>query len=86
MELEECMKDALEESMQSYRTSPDYIEQRRVIAENITDFKKSLNPQQVEKFNHILDSISTCDADFTSEAYVRGVVEGIALRGKVMKQ
>lgn len=57
MELEECMKDALEESMQSYRTSPDYIEQRRVITENITDFKKSLNlqiPAHLSAFSDII--------------------------------
>lgn len=85
MELEECMKDALEESMQSYRTSPEYMERRHEIADNIALFKKSLTTQQVQQLNNILDCISTCDAGFASEAYVRGVVEGIALHDKVMK-
>lgn len=86
MELEECIKDALEESMQAYIHSEKYQEQKQSGNDMITDFRAGLSDDQVRKFNAILDTISNQNSMFASEAYMHGVVEGIALRGKVIRE
>lgn len=84
MELEECIKDALEESMQAYIHSEKYQEQKQGIDDMITDFRGSLSESQKAKFNALLDAMSNQNSMFASEAYMHGVVEGIALHGKVI--
>ncbi len=84
MELEECIKDALEESMQAYIHSEIYNEQKQAVDGLIMEFRCSLNEVQKMKFNLILDSLSNLNSMFTAEAYMHGVVEGIALHGKVI--
>lgn len=86
MELEECIKDALEESMQAYIHSEKYQEQKQEINDLITDFRGSLSESQKAKFNAILDAMSNQNSMFASEAYMHGVVEGIALHGKVISE
>lgn len=86
MELEECIKDALEESMQAYVLSEKYQEQKQGINDMITDFRGSLSESQKVKFNVILDAMSNQNSMFASEAYMHGVVEGIALHGKVITE
>lgn len=86
MELEECIKDALEESMQAYIHSEKYQEQKQEINDLITDFRGSLSESQKVKFNVILDAMSNQNSMFASEAYMHGVVEGIALHGKVITE
>ena len=86
MELEECIKDALEESMQAYIHSEKYQEQKQEINDLITDFRGSLSVSQQAKFNAILDAMSNQNSMFASEAYMHGVVEGIALHGKVISE
>lgn len=86
MELEECIKDALEESMQAYIHSEKYQEQKQEINDLITDFRGSLSESQQAKFNAILDAMSNQNSMFASEAYMHGVVEGIALHGKVISE
>lgn len=86
MELEECIKDALEESMQAYIHSEKYQEQKQEINDLITDFRGSLSESQKAKFNAILDAMSKQNSMFSSEAYMHGVVEGIALHGKVISE
>ena len=86
MELEECIKDALEESMQAYVLSEKYQEQKQGINDMITDFRGGLSESQKVKFNVILDAMSNQNSMFASEAYMHGVVEGIALHGKVITE
>lgn len=86
MELEECIKDALEESMQAYIHSEKYQEQKQVVDDLLIDFRCGLNEEQQKKFNVLLDAMSNLNSMFASEAYMRGVVEGIALHGKVISE
>lgn len=86
MELEECIKDALEESMQAYINSEKYQEQKQQVNLAIRDFQSQLSESQIAEFIKVLDSISAQHSMFASEAYMRGVVEGIALHGKVISE
>lgn len=86
MELEECIKDALEESMQAYIHSEKYQQQKQRVDDMVTDFRDGLSESQIRKFNAILDAISDQNSTFASEAYMHGVVEGIALLGKVISE
>ena len=43
-----------------------------------------LSDIQQQQFNEIIDAISDDNSKLASEAYMHGVVEGIALRGKVI--
>ncbi len=86
MELEECIKDALEESMQAYVKSEKYQEQKQKVNTAIDKFQSHLDKSQVAEFIKVLDSISAQHSMFASEAYMRGVVEGIALHGKVISE
>lgn len=82
MELEECIKDALEESMQAYIYSEKYQEQKQSVNDMVADFRDGLSESQVRKFNAILDAMTDQNSMFASEAYMHGVVEGIALVNK----
>ncbi len=86
MELEECIKDALEESMQAYIHSEKYQEQKQSVNDMVADFRDGLSESQVRKFNAILDAMTDQNSMFASEAYMHGVVEGIALHGKVISE
>lgn len=86
MELEECIKDALEESMQAYIHSEKYQQQKQIVDDMVTVFRDGLSESQIRKFNAILDAISDQNSTFASEAYMHGVVEGIALHGKVISE
>ena len=44
--------------------------------------KKTLSPDQVGLFMNLMDKIIDCDGRFASEAYVKGVFEGIAFHNK----
>ena len=45
-----------------------------------------MSDEQKQQLNTMLNAISNCDGLFASEAYLHGVVEGIALRGKVVTE
>lgn len=86
LELEECIKDAVEESMNGYIQSEEYVQQKQQINCMLQAFRSGLSKIQKQQLNNMLDAISNCDGMFASEAYLHGVVEGIALRGKVVTE
>lgn len=86
MELEECIKDAVDASMQKYSNSEAYLDRRAVLDANITSFKSGLDQEQSKSLEHILDQLSTEYGLCAAEAYKNGVVEGIALRAKVVQE
>ena len=85
MELKECIKDAIDGAMQSYILTDLYKEKRIIINESIESLRKKLDSGCRKELNSILDLISNLDAEFATEAYVSGVVNGIALRDGIMK-
>ena len=84
MELEECIKDAFDASLEEYMKSKDYIAERQRTTEKLKTFRAGLSDIQQQQFNEIIDAISDDNSKLASEAYMQGVVEGIALRGKVI--
>lgn len=84
MELEECIKDAFDASLEEYMKSKDYISERQRTTEKLKTFRAGLSDIQQQQFNEIIDAISDDNSKLASETYMHGVVEGIALRGKVI--
>ena len=66
MELEECIKDALEESMQAYIRSEKYQEQKQSVNDMVADFRDGLSESQIRKFNAILDAMTDQNSMFAS--------------------
>lgn len=81
MELEEYIKDATDEAMSDYIKSEKYKEHKK----QINDLLRNMRENQMILLNQLLDAISVCDGAFASEAYLQGVVEGIALCKKKIK-
>ena len=48
----------------------------------ISTLRITLSPEQSRQLNRLLKAIDRDDSLFASEAYMHGVVEGIALRNK----
>ena len=84
LELGECIKDAFDASLEEYMKSKDYIAERQKTTEKLKTFRAGLSDIQQQQFNEIIDAISDDNSKLASEAYMHGVVEGIALRGKVI--
>jgi negative regulator of replication initiation len=83
MELEECIKDALEETMKTYIASDEYVSNRQKVNRLLVALREQLSAEQNADLNHVIDAITVSDGAFASEAYLRGVVEGISLKDRV---
>ena len=82
MELEECIADALDVSMQGYTKEEKQVTDRNDIVEMTDKLKAELSGPQADKLISLLNAVNMYDGRFASEAYVHGVVEGIALKKK----
>lgn len=86
LELEECIKDAVEDSMKEYMQSEEYVQQKQEKADDmISSFRINLHADQQLQLNKIIDVITSIDGNIALEAYIHGVVEGIALQNKFVK-
>lgn len=85
MELEECIKDGFDDSLRDYIQSEEYIKGQEKIDDIITRLRINLNADQQLQLNTIIDTITSEDGKMALTAYIHGVVEGIALRNKVIK-
>lgn len=70
MELEECIKDALDDSLQNYTHSVEYIQEKQEINEKLQSFRTGLSDIQKQQFNEIIDAITCSDGMLASEAYM----------------
>ena len=84
VEIEECIKDAFDDSMQIFIQTEEYKHERDEINDMIISFRTVLSAARQLQFNEIIDAITVADSKLASEAYMHGVVEGIALRDKIM--
>ena len=82
--LEEGIRNSMDGSLRTYLLSEDYQRQTAEIEQLTDELKAILSPDQKKKLMILMDAISDCDARFASEAYVKGVVEGIAFRDKFL--
>lgn len=80
MELEEYIKDATDEAMSDYIKSEKYKEHKKQINDLLRNMRENLSSEKMILLNQLL-----CDGAFASEAYLQGVVEGIALCKKKIR-
>lgn len=85
MELEGYIKDGFDDSLRDYIQSEEYIKGQEKIDDIITRLRINLNADQQLQLNTIIDTITSEDGKMALTAYIHGVVEGIALRNKVIK-
>lgn len=84
MELEECIKDNFDESLREYTHSNEYISLKQQEEDLLSSLQTGLSDEQKQRLNRYIDAVTERYSALASQAYVNGVVEGIALRGKVI--
>jgi len=83
--LEAYLADSMEETMQPYTLSDEYKESRTAINKAINTFRSTLSDTQKADFNRLMDMVNNADAEYSSKAYVFGVVNGITLRDGTLR-
>ena len=85
MELEECIKDNFDESLRVYIQSQEYTRLKQQEDRLLSYLQVGLSDIQKQQLGAYLDAATEVHSALASEAYVHGVVEGIALREKGAK-
>lgn len=85
MELEEYIKDGFDDSLRDYIQSEEYQAQKQQEKQLLKAFQSDLSQEQKAQFNRFLDAATTSNSMLLSQAYLHGVVEGIALRNKIIR-
>lgn len=83
MEVAECIKDGFDAAMKSYLQSNEYQQGQQQIKTKTAELRVLLNECQQKKLNELLNAITTVNGLLAAEAYMRGVVEGIALHSSI---
>lgn len=86
MELEECIKDGFDDSLRDYIKSEEYVSAKQQEREALDYLESLLTKDQQQAFHSFLDAATNCNSMLLSESYMHGVVEGIALRNKVVSE
>lgn len=66
-------------SMQDYVESEQSVDEQNKIADKIAELRDSLNPQQKQLLNQLLDDINNSDSRFSYEFFAQGVLFGMSL-------
>ena len=66
-------------SMQDYVESEQSVDEQNKIADKIAELRDSLNPQQKQLLNQLLDDINNSDSRFSYEVFTHGVLFGMSL-------
>lgn len=66
-------------SMQDYVESEQSVDEQNKIADKIAELRDSLNPQQKQLLNQLLDDINNSDSSFSYEVFTQGVLFGMSL-------
>ncbi len=66
-------------SMQDYVESEQSVDEQNKIADKIAELRDSLNPQQKQLLNQLLDDINNSDSRFSYEVFTQGVLFGMSL-------
>ena len=59
-------------SMQDYVESEQSVDEQNKIADKIAELRDSLNPQQKQLLNQLLDDINNSDSRFSYEVFTQG--------------
>ena len=86
MELEECIKDGFDDSLRGYICSEEYVSAKQQEGRSLVYLESLLNDSQKNALHAFLDTTTNTNSMLISEAYMHGVVEGIALRKKVVSE
>lgn len=86
MELEECIKDGFDDSLRDYIRSDGYASAKQQERRCLVYLESLLNDSQKNALHAFLDTTTNTNSMLISEAYMHGVVEGIALRKKVVSE
>lgn len=84
MELKECIKDSFDDAVSVYISSREYQEQQEQINAMFLEVRNCLPEGKRGLFNDLIDTIGNCNSGLALEAYVCGVVEGVALRKTII--
>ncbi|NBL00651.1 MAG: hypothetical protein EOM50_22160 [Erysipelotrichia bacterium] len=82
MPLETQIKNTLNDSMRDYIESETYKKQVENINNQVQELRSQLNEQQQQQLDALIEDIKNCTNSFSSEAYLVGVIKGIALTEK----
>lgn len=86
MELEECIKDGFDDSLRDYIQSEKYVSAKQQEKRCLAYLEKLLDRNQKEALHSFLNTATISNGMLLSEAYLHGVVEGMALRKKVVSE
>ena len=84
MKLEEYIKDGFDDSLRDFIQSEEYRVQKQQENNLFKELQYGMSDAQKKQFNLFLDALTTSNSMLLSEAYLHGVVEGVALRKKVI--
>ena len=73
--IEDFLPD-LDDAMQSYLTSAEYLQKRSAINAMVARFRDALPKDQHPAFNQLMDTIYQADCNFSEEAYRAGFDQG----------
>lgn len=85
MELEECIKDGFDDSLREFIQSEEYRTQKKQERYLLEELQRGFSETQKRQFNMFLNAATESNSMLLSEAYLHGVVEGIALHNKVIR-
>lgn len=75
-DMEIYLEEMMEESMQAYIHSEEYLVSENAIDAKISDFESGLNQEQTKAFHQLLDTMSNHYSEFAVRAYKAGVKDG----------
>ena len=84
MELEEYIKDGFDDSLRDYIKSEEYVSAKQ--QERGAGLFRKFTHQGPAAGISFLDAATNCNSMLLSESYMHGVIEGIALRNKVVSE
>lgn len=84
LELAECIKDNFDESLRDYIQSEEYILAKQQERRALEYLENLLNQEQRQALHSFLDANTNSNSMLLSESYLHGVVDGVALRNKVI--
>ena len=84
MKLEEYIKDGFDDSLREYIQSEEYRTQKQPENNLLKELQYGMSEVQKKQFNLFLDAVTASNSMLLSQAYLHGVVEGVALRKNVI--
>jgi hypothetical protein len=76
--------DSMEETMQPYTDSDDFLQSRKVINKRISALRSAIPEPQQRELNSLLNMIDNANTEYVEKAYTTGVVYGVRLRDEVI--